>query len=150
MAVNLQEKKTYVSNSAAVKESIASFVKGDFDGAIAVYAEDADVSDPTGKYRGKEQILTQLKVWNTAFPDAKGEVTNQLTEGDQVLTEVTFRGTHTGPLAGAMGTIAPTGKRAELNMAIVNWFRNGKVQHERSYFDLAGLMQQLGITQPKS
>jgi steroid delta-isomerase-like uncharacterized protein len=149
MAVNLQEKKTYVSNSAAVKDSIASFTKGDFDGAIALYADDAEVSDPTGKYKGKPAILAQLKVWHTAFPDAKADVTSQLTEGDQVLTEVTFRGTHTGPLAGAMGTIAPTGKRTELSMAIVNWFRNGKVQRERDYFDLAGLMQQLGISPTK-
>jgi predicted ester cyclase len=107
MAVNVQEKKTYVSNSAAVRESIASFVKGDFEGATAPFAEDAEVSDPTGKFKGKPQILAQLKVWRTAFPDAKGEVTNQVSEGDKVLTEVTFRGTHTGPLAGAMGTIPP-------------------------------------------
>jgi steroid delta-isomerase-like uncharacterized protein len=150
MAINVQEKKTYVSNSAAVKEGIAAYTKGDFDGAIAPYADDAEVSDPTGKYKGKPQILTQLQVWHTAFPDAKAEITNQLTEGDQVLTEVTFRGTHTGPLAGAMGTTPPTGKRVELNMAIVSWFRGGRVQRERDYFDLAGLMQQLGIAPTKS
>jgi len=149
MAVTLQEKKTYVTNSAAVKESILSFTKGDFDGAIAAYADDAEVSDPTGKYKGRAQILTQLKVWHTAFPDARAEITNQVSEGDQVLTEVTFRGTHTGPLAGAMGTIPATGKRAELNMAIVDFFRNGRIHRERDYFDLAGLMQQLGITPPK-
>lgn len=150
MAVTLQEKKTYVSNSAAIKESINAYTKGAFDEAVAIYADDAEVSDPTGKYKGKAQILASLKVWHTAFPDAKADVTNQLTEGDQVLTEVTFRGTHTGPLAGAMGTTPPTGKRAELSMAIVNWFRNGKVQRERAYFDLAGLMQQLGISPTKS
>ena|SRR5712692_5158306 len=49
-----------------------------------------------------------------------------------------------------VGTTPPTGKRAELSMAIVNWFRNGKVQRERAYFDLAGLMQQLGIAPTKS
>jgi len=150
MAVTLQDKKTYVSNSAAVKDSIVSFTKGALDESVALYADDAEVSDPTGKYKGKPQILAQLKVWHTAFPDAKADVTNQLTEGDQVLTEVTFRGTHTGPLAGAMGITAPTGKRVDLSMAIVNWFRNGKIQRERAYFDLAGLMQQLGIAPTKS
>jgi steroid delta-isomerase-like uncharacterized protein len=149
MAINVQDRKTYVSNSAAVKQSIDAYTKGEFDEAIAVYADDAEVSDPTGKYKGKQQILAQLKVWYTAFPDAKAEVTNQLTEGDQVLTEVTFRGTHTGPLASAMGTTPPTGKRTELSMAIVNWFRNGKIQRERAYFDLARLMQVLGINPTK-
>ena len=99
---------------------------------------------------GKPAILAQLKVWHTAFPDSKGEVTNQISEGDRVATEVTFRGTHTGPLAGAMGTIAPTGKRVEINVAFLNWFRNGKIKRERSYFDLHGLMQQLGIAPTKS
>ena len=150
MAVNVLDKKTYVSNSAAVKDAIASYTKGEFDDAIALYADDAEVSDPTGKYKGKSAILAQFKVWHTAFPDAKADVTNQLTEGDQVLTEVTFRGTHTGPLAGAMGTTPPTGKRTELSLAIVNWFRNGKIQRERAYFDLAGLMQQLGIAPIKA
>jgi predicted ester cyclase len=48
-----------------------------------------------------------------------------------------------------MGTTPPTGKRTELSMAIVNWFRNGKIQRERAYFDLAGLMQVLGINPTK-
>jgi predicted ester cyclase len=49
-----------------------------------------------------------------------------------------------------MGTTPPTGKRAELTMASVNWFRNGKVQRERAYFDLVRLMSQLGIAPTKS
>jgi len=142
--------KTARPSSRSIKDSIAAYAKGDFDGAIAHYAEDAESSDPTGKYMGKPAILAQLKVWHTAFPDSKGEVTNQISEGDRVATEVTFRGTHTGPLAGAMGTIAPTGKRVEINVAFLNWFRNGKIKRERSYFDLHGLMQQLGIAPTKS
>jgi steroid delta-isomerase-like uncharacterized protein len=149
MAVNLQEKKTYVSSSAAVKDSIASFTKGELNEAIGLYADDAEVSSPTGTFTGSAQILAQLKVWHTAFPDAKAEITNQVSEGDRVVTEVTFRGTHTGPLAGPMGTTPPTGKRTELSMAIVSWFRNGKVRREHSYFDLAGLMQQLGVAPTK-
>src|SRR2546427_9836751 len=86
-----------------------------------------------------------LKVWHTAFPDAKADVTNRLTECDQVLTEVTFHGTHTGPLAGAMGITPPTGKRVARSMAIGHWVRSGKIQRARPYFDPAGLKQQLGI-----
>jgi steroid delta-isomerase-like uncharacterized protein len=146
MAINVLERKTYANNAELVQRVIASVAKGDLDGAIGPYADDAELWDPTGSYKGKTQILAQFKVWHTAFPDAKAEVTNQVTEGDQIVTEVTFRGTHTGSLLGAMGTIPATGKRAELHVAIVNLFRNGKIQRERDYFDLAGLMQQLGLT----
>ncbi len=48
-----------------------------------------------------------------------------------------------------MGTIAPTGKRVELEMELINWFREGKVHRARESFDLAGLMDQLGVTQPR-
>lgn len=147
--ISLQEKKTAASNSTAVSDSIASYAQRDFEGAMAIYADDAEVSDPTGRYVGKLEILSQLKSWKTAFPDAKSEVTNQITDGDRVATAFTFRGTHTGPLAGSMGTIAPTGKHVELEMELINWFRGGKVHRARESFDLAGLMDQLGVTRAK-
>jgi predicted ester cyclase len=147
--ISLQEKKTSVSNSTAVNDSIASYAKRDFEGAMAIYADDAEVSDPTGRYVGKLEILRQLRIWKTAFPDAKSEVTNQITDGDRVATAFTFRGTHTGPLAGSMGTIAPTGKHVEVEMELINWFRGGKVHRARESFDLAGLMDQLGVARPR-
>jgi predicted ester cyclase len=147
--ISLQEKKTAARNSTAVIDSIASYAQRDFEGAMAIYADDAEVSDPTGKYVGKLEILSQLKSWKTAFPDAKSEVTNQITDGDRVATAFTFRGTHTGPLAGSMGTIAPTGKHVELEMELINWFRGGKVHRARESFDLAGLMDQLGVARPR-
>ena len=147
--ISLQEKKTAACNSRAVIDAIASYARRDFEGAVAIYADDAEVSDPTGTYVGKLEILSQLKSWKTAFPDAKSEVTNQITEADRVATAFTFRGTHTGPLAGSMGTIAPTGKHVELQMELINWFRGGKVHRARETFDLAGLMDQLGVGQPR-
>lgn len=146
MTVTLPNKSGLVTNSVAVKESIAAFTNGDLDGAIAPYAERAEIDDPTGKYVGTSQIRASFEVWHTAFPDAKGEVTNQIAEGEQVLTEVTFHGTHTGPLAGPNGmTVPATGKKIEMRIAFVDWFKDGKIQRERSYYDLSGLMQQLGL-----
>lgn len=150
MTVTLQkneDKTATVSNLAQIKESIAAFNRGDLESAVAPYADNAEIVDPTGKYVGRSQILASQKVWHTAFPDAKGEVTNQISDGDQVLTEVTFHGTHTGPLAGPNGmTVPATNKKADMRIAFVSWFKGGKIQRERSYFDLAGLMQQLGVT----
>ncbi len=147
--ISLQEKRPSVSNGTAVSDSIASYAKRDFEGAMAIYADDAEVSDPTGNYVGKLEILSQLKSWKVAFPDAQSEVTNQITDGDRVATAFTFRGTHTGPLAGSMGTIAPTGKHVELEMELINWFRGGKVHRARESFDLAGLLDQLGVAPPR-
>ena len=156
--ISLQEKKSSVSssearkspisNSTVVINSIASYAEMDFAGAVAMYADDAEVSDPTGRYVGKLAILSQLKSWNAAFPDAKSEVTNQISDGDRVATALTFRGTHPGPLSASMGTIAATGKHVELEVELVNWFRGGKVHRARESFDLAGLLDQLGVGRP--
>jgi predicted ester cyclase len=154
--ISLLEKKPSVASKAAairnrtaVNDSIASYADRDFAGVVALYADDAEVSDPTGRYVGKLEILSQIRSWKTAFPDAKREVTNQITDGDRVATAFTFRGTHTGPLAGSMGSIPATGRHVELEMELVNWFRGDKVYRARESFDLAGLMDQLGVGRPR-
>ncbi|HET8569819.1 MAG TPA: ester cyclase [Candidatus Limnocylindria bacterium] len=142
-----QDRPVVADNSATFKQWVAAMGKGDLD--HAPYAEDAETSDPTGKYKGKPQIVASVKAWKTAFPQGTTEVTNQVAEGDQLVSEVVYRGTHTGTLASPMGPIPATGKPVELRIAIVSKFRSGLIQRERSYFDLAGLMQQLGLAQPK-
>jgi steroid delta-isomerase-like uncharacterized protein len=147
MTVITQDKPTtYSANSAAVKDSILGLNRGNLDQAVAPYADDAEIIDPSGTHTGKKEILASFEVWHTAFPDAKGDVTNQIAEGDQVLTEVTFRGTHTGVLKGNGMTVPPTGKKINMPVAFVDWFKNGKIKRERGYYDLAGLMAQLGLS----
>ena len=143
----VQDRQTVATNAAIFKDWAIAMAKGELD--RAPYAEDAEISDPTGKYKGKAQILASFKVWKTAFPSATADVTNQVAEGDQVASEIRYRGTHTGPLANAMGTIPATNKPIDLRVATVAKFRDGKIVREHAYFDLAGLMQQLGIP-PKS
>jgi len=144
----VQDKPGVVANGATFKNWLAGVAKGDLD--HAPYAEDAQISDPTGTYKGKAQIIDSFRVWTAAFPQASAQVTNQVSEGDQLVSEVIYRGTHSGPLTSRGSTIAPTGKQIELRIAIVSSFRAGLIQRERAYFDLAGLMQQLGVTPPRA
>ena len=141
-----QERPVVVNNGATIKTWIASMVKGDLD--RAPYAEDAETSDPTGKYKGKKQILDSLKVWKTAFPQGTAEVTNQIAQGDHVTSEVVYKATHTGPLVSSTGTIPATNKPIVLRTMLVSSFRDGLIQRERTYFDQADLMRQLGIGTP--
>jgi predicted ester cyclase len=142
----VQDRPTVATNIATIKQWVTEMAKGDFD--KAPYAEDAEISDPSGKYKGKAQILQSFKVWKTAFPQGTGEVTNQIAMGDHVTSAVTFKSTHTGPLVAPSGTIAPTNKPIELNVVLVSSFRNGLIQRERTYYDQADLMRQLGIALP--
>jgi len=135
------------NTATAIREAIEAFGRGDLEGAVAPFADDAEYNEfGTGQtYKGKAQIRAANQGWMIAFPDAKAEVKTQIVTGDEVALEVVWRGTHTGPLQSPAGTVPATGRRVEVPSAIVATMRGGKVQSQRQYFNLASLMQQLGL-----
>jgi steroid delta-isomerase-like uncharacterized protein len=141
-----QDRPIVATNGATIKNWVAAMAKGDLD--HAPYAEDAETSDPTGKFKGKKAILESLKVWKTAFPQGTAEVTNQIALGDHVTSEVLYKATHTGPLVSSTGTVPATNKPVVLKTMVLSTFRDGLIQRERTYFDQTDFMRQLGITAP--
>jgi steroid delta-isomerase-like uncharacterized protein len=97
------------------------------------------------KVQGVEQVTALWQGWATALPDSKATFHNAVVSGETVLLEVTWNGTHTGPLQTPTGSLAATGKRIELRACQVFQIAEGKAQSMRQYFDMATLMQQLGV-----
>ncbi len=96
--------------------------------------------------RGTDQIIEALKGWKQAMPDVKGTVTNAFASGKKVSLEVTWAGTHTGPLAGPTGTIPATGKRQVTPSAWLFDFDGDKIKESRNYFDMLNFLKQIGVT----
>jgi predicted ester cyclase len=65
-------------------------------------------------------------------------------ELDGTTLEVTWKGTHTGPLESAEGTIPASGKRQETPAAYFFTFEGDKIQESRRYFDSMTLLKQIG------
>ena len=80
----------------------------------------------------------------TAFPDARFEVHQQLSDGDKVMTHKTFHGTHNGPFMG----MPPTGKAVTFDVMDVFTVAAGKIAEHWAVADEMGLMQQLGAVPP--
>jgi steroid delta-isomerase-like uncharacterized protein len=97
---------------------------------------------------GLEQLIELFKGWKTAFPDAAGTVTSSVASGDTAVLEVTWKGTQTGPLTTAAGTIPASGKSQETPAAIVYVFEGAKIKAARHYFDAMTLLKQIGA-EPK-
>lgn len=95
---------------------------------------------------GIDQVLEVWKGWAKAFPDSKATFHDAFASGDVVVVELTWKGTHTGPLATPDGEVAPTGKSINLRAIQVQELKNGKVASTRQYFDMATLLAQLGLT----
>jgi len=134
-------------NATIARSFYDAFNSRDFDRAAAFVApECAWLNVPTGEtWRGPGGLRQDMQGWATAFPDSKVEVTNLISAGDWVVVEFKGRGTHKGPLMGPTGQIPPTGRWLDLSFCDLIQFRNGKVVGGRSYFDVAGMLQQLGL-----
>ncbi|NOT59129.1 MAG: nuclear transport factor 2 family protein, partial [Acidobacteria bacterium] len=89
--------------------------------------------------RGADEVIAAFQGWAAAFPDAKAEFHSPLVSGNTVILEVTWRGTHTGPLPTPGGTITGTGKTYVVRACQVFEVAEGKAQVLRHYFDLTTL-----------
>ena len=102
---------------------------------------------PTGrKTRGAEESISLMQGWAQAFPDCKATFHDAFASGTSVLLELTWKGTHQGPLQTPAGTIKPTGKSIEVRACMVNEMSGEKLRSQRHYFDMATMFQQLGLT----
>jgi steroid delta-isomerase-like uncharacterized protein len=132
------------------REQVDAFNSGDWERVRAGLASDShyDEFGTERKIDGPEKIVELFKGWKQAFPDAAGTVTSAFASGDTAVLEVTWKGTHTGPLTTAKGTIPASGKRQETPAAIFYIFEGDKVKESRHYFDSLTLLKQIGA-QPK-
>jgi steroid delta-isomerase-like uncharacterized protein len=128
------------------REQIDAFNKGDWEQTRELLTSDAryDELGTERKVEGPEKIIELFKGWKTAFPDAVGTVTSSVATGNTAVLEVTWKGTHTGPLVTAAGTIPASGKRQETPAAVCYVFEDDKIKASRHYFDAMTLLKQIG------
>jgi steroid delta-isomerase-like uncharacterized protein len=106
------------------------------------------VTVPFGEvFRGHEGFRRFMQGWADAFPDGTAEDAHVYVGEDFAVTEFVGRGTHEGPLRSPDEEVPPTGRRVEFELCEVYQIRNGKIHSARTYFDVAGLMSQLGVLQ---
>ena len=94
---------------------------------------------------GSNEVIETWKGWAAALPDSKATFEREVVSGDSVILELTWRGTHTGPLQTPAGDIAPTGRPIEIRAVQVVDVEDGKAKSIRQYFDMATLLQQIGV-----
>lgn len=128
-------------------KALSALNSGDLDGYINCYADDATLWSPSRRatVRGKGPIQESAEGWFTAFPGLQFKRDEVIEAGDRIVLECTFSGTQTGPWVRQSGTIPATGRHVEVPYVGVFQVRDGKIVAERSYFDVLGIMTQLGL-----
>jgi len=95
--------------------------------------------------RGASDVVTMWKGWGEAMPDSNGTIESALVSGNSVILELTWRGTHKGPLRTPGGDLAATGNTFEIRACMIVDVSDGRVRVMRHYFDMATMLTQLGI-----
>ncbi len=85
--------------------------------------------------------------WFTAFSDSDYEVTRTIAAAEVVVTQWIFTGTNTGPLGPPIleQRFERTGKTIRIRGVSVYDIRDGAIQRESAYIDLATVMVELGL-----
>jgi steroid delta-isomerase-like uncharacterized protein len=101
---------------------------------------------PTGRrVEGVEQVLEVWGGWAEAFPDSRSTIHAEHVSGDAVVLELTWNGTHTGPLRTPDGEIPPTGRKVEFRACQILEVVDDRTSTMRHYFDMATMLRQLGV-----
>jgi steroid delta-isomerase-like uncharacterized protein len=95
--------------------------------------------------RGGSDVVTMWKGWAEAMPDSNATIESVHVSGDTVILELTWRGTHTGPLRTPGGDLPATGNTMEVRSCFIADVADGKTRVMRHYFDMATMLAQLGI-----
>jgi steroid delta-isomerase-like uncharacterized protein len=116
--------------------------RGNLDFAEECFTPDYVNHDPSSpeEIRGPEGFKQNVAAIRSAFPDFHMEIVDQVAEAEKLVTRYVITGTQEGELAG----IPPSGNRIEVAGMGIDYFRAGKICESWEYYDVMGLMQQLG------
>ena len=130
------------------KSSILAYNAKKWDNVRAVLTQDAiyDEVATNRKMQGQDQLIDCWQQWARALPDSKATFHSAIASGNTVCLEMSWRGMHSGPLELPTGAVAATNRSVDIRACQILEMSEGKVRAIRHYFDMATLLQQLGIT----
>jgi steroid delta-isomerase-like uncharacterized protein len=132
---------------AEIHAHLAAENAQDLDGLLEGMTDDCFnliVADPRRLYTGPEEVARRYRALWATFPDLKVQMRRIVSvHEDTAVSEHTLSGTHRGDLFGVPGT----GKRVEVETAVVWDVVDGRIRGETVYFDAATMLRQIGSLQ---
>src|SRR5947209_1424400 len=139
-------KEASMNSVDVARENIEAFNAGDWDRFRATFATACVYDEPATQrhLEGQEAIVEANRGWKEAFPDAEGRVETAIADNGTVTLEIIWEGTQTGPLHMPTGDIPPSSRHVVLKAAEVFQVDGDKIREAHHYFDMMGLLQQVG------
>ncbi len=130
-------------NKELIRNCLKEMGKKNFEILREVYAPAAKIYLPSNSSEpiSVEQSIQMVKSFHAAFPDFSHSIEELIAVGDKVIARIIDRGTHLSEFNG----IPATGKKIEMSIIAIFYFKEGKIVEVREEVDFVGLMQQLGM-----
>jgi carboxymethylenebutenolidase len=131
------------------QHTYAEFVLKDADAALATMTENLYVLlIGSGVVRVGRAALREFcadKFLPNIPPDFEITTLSQTFGDDRIVEEMAVRFTHTIDMDWFLPGVPPTGRKAELLVAVFIQFDGSKIAHEHAYWDQATALSQLGV-----
>jgi steroid delta-isomerase-like uncharacterized protein len=130
------------------QRAIAAFNAQDAATVAELYAPDAVLHDPQAPepVRGRAAVRDAYAGLFRAFPDINVAVENRRIVDNRMIYEIRLTGTNTGPMATPAGDVPATGRAIDVVGAVFADLDDaGRFRTVRRYYDVAGMMRQLGL-----
>ncbi|MEZ0369927.1 MAG: ester cyclase [Candidatus Sericytochromatia bacterium] len=128
-------------NKALVRRVFEGMNRGDvqvFDEVLSPEYKNHNMPMPVPGPEGMKQVIGMFR---SGFPDFKVDLEQVLADGDRVVSQGVWTGTHQGEFMG----IPATGKPISVGYIDIWRFVDGKAVENWVQMDMVGMMQQLGV-----
>lgn len=132
------------------KQVVHKFVEecwnqGNVNKVSELLADQVRFHDPVfpGLNPGIQNIKNHIEGCRRAFPDLKFTIEDTIAERNEVVLHWTARGTHKGQFLG----MQPTNRKATVDGTSIYRLENGKIAEEYANWNLATMMEQLGVVE---
>jgi predicted ester cyclase len=137
---------TQIEAKAVVERGMKAFNAHDLEALARDAAPDIESTAPGDvKLKGPQAVKEYNQDFVRAFPDARIEAKNIFTQGNNVIVEGIFTGTHDGTLKTPMGDVPATSRKVRGEFIQVFEVDRGLVKRNHLIFDQVQLMTQLGM-----
>ena len=137
---------TQTEARSVVERGNKAFNAHDMEAIARESAPDTEMTAPGDiKLKGPQAVKEYNQNFISAFPDARVESKNIFTQGNHVIVEGVFTGTHNGILKTPMGDVPATGRKVKGEFVQIFEIDRGLVKRLHLMYDQVQLMTQLGM-----
>ncbi|HEV8359152.1 MAG TPA: ester cyclase [Candidatus Thermoplasmatota archaeon] len=149
MAMRASPERTAEENLRRMVELDDAWNAQDWEKVGRFHTEEVAVFWPGGAppTRGRHNHIEEAKQYAKTFPDNRVEnrpYQTMIGQGDWTCTVAKHTGTFRGPMTTEQGVVQPTGKTFSVDFCTVARWKNGAIVEEKLFYDLIGLLKQIG------